>query len=385
EFWSVFVRDFSATYIRNHSPQEIEHKVLLGIPADMCFAIYSSMLNIPATVESHTYESLVRKAKLAKFEGGTKPDSDPADRIELSEVYWYCLKGNVHVASQVTGLLSPALIENFARILQLAEGISKHDALAILFKITERLATISKAGFKYKGSRCLEDFASEQFLHVTKQGINILAFFDTAFERFTEESMEKNILLNLFNMVLLEGPDYLLRLLCSAFERQKDRVLSLDGDALKEYIFSEEFFSAIDSETLEKSLNVDFPIIKYENEYSFMNSNSISGNDNEISNLQEANQELTLKLEGLKEKFVQLQITHEEIFGQNSEYASKLAHAREEKASLLIRKANLQQKYNQLTMQDNLSNTIKANKDISMENQNLEQQIEVMKKKVEAK
>lgn len=384
EFWIDFILNYGEAYMREHNVQEIEKKLIKGIPQELRGIAYLSILNVKAVVETHTYESLVKKAKLADFEEGGSLESKSTDYGELVQVYWYCLKGTIHSNSQITGPLSNELIENLARILLLVKGVSKSENLTILFTLAESFSHISQNEFCFKGSRCVEDLASEQFVHISKQGIDIVGFFNTVFEQVAEY-LNEEVILKVLDFIMIEGWDFLLRLVVCLFTEQKKKIFSLEGDELNEFLYSDKFFSKINLNTLERSVEVEIPIIKYENEFSLINANSISGNDNEISNLQECNQELTQKLDEVREKFAQLQKTHEEIFGQNSEYAKKLSEAREEKAFLSKRKEVLQEKYSQLTMQENLGNTIKANRDISAENHELELQIESLKKDVEAK
>ncbi|KAM9912081.1 hypothetical protein OXX69_002891 [Metschnikowia pulcherrima] len=385
DFWAKFVLESGDTYAEEDLPQKFELQLLSGIPANLRRAVYFRVLNIQLEMESHTYESLAKKAKLADFEGGVANSGpNPSQTHELIQVYDFCLNGSKNANTQASGILSPRLVNNLASVLSQVENIAKPEVLTIMFKLTELFSHVSKSEFSFKGSRAIEDLASETFVHVTKQGISISALFDTLLERILD-NVNGELRLHILDLVLFEGLDSLIRLICSLFVEKKDDIFGSDGDELNEYLYSEKFISGVSNETIKKSLEVQIPLIKYENEYSLINASSISGNDNEVSNLQETKHELNSKLKKLQGKFTQLQKTHEEISSQNAEYASKLSAARDEKEALISRKEALQQKYNQLTMQENLSNTIKANRDISAENQSLEEQIEMMRKKVEAK
>ena len=80
-----------------------------------------------------------------------------------------------------------------------------------------------------------------------------------------------------------------------------------------------------------------------------------------------------------------MQATHLEISNQSEEYTTNLNKAEAENKNLTKTEAELQEKYQQLTMAENLSNTIKANEEFSQRNEELEQQIVSLKKSVEEK
>ncbi|KAF8001476.1 hypothetical protein HF325_003977 [Metschnikowia pulcherrima] len=354
DFWAKFVLESGDTYSEDDLPQKIELQLLSGIPANLRCAVYFRVFNIQLEMESHMYESLAKKAKLADFEGGVANSGpNPSQTHELIQIYDFCLNGSKNANTQALGILSPRLVNNLASVLSQIENIAKPEVLTIMYKLTELFSHVSRSEFSFKGSRAIEDLASETFVHVTKQGISVSGLFDTLFERVLD-NVNGELRLLILDLVLFEGLDSLIRLIGSLFDEKKNDIFGFDGDELNEYLYSEKFISGVSNETIEKSLELQIPLIN-------------------------------LKLKKLQGKFMQLQKTHEEISSQNAEYASKLTAARDEKEALISRKEALQQKYNQLTMQENLSNTIKANRDISAENQSLEEQIETMRKKVEAK
>ena len=101
-------------------------------------------------------------------------------------------------------------------------------------------------------------------------------------------------------------------------------------------------------------------LIQYENEFYLINANSMSNNSNELTNLKEVNDELVVKINDLKRKIDSLQATHSEISDQSEQYTKDLSEAEIENQKLLKRQAELQEKYQNLTMAENLSNTIKS-------------------------
>lgn len=86
----------------------------------------------------------------------------------------------------------------------------------------------------------------------------------------------------------------------------------------------------------------------------------MNNNSNELTNLKEVNDELVVKINDLRRKIDSLQATHYEISDQSEQYTKDLSEAEIENQKLLKRQAELQEKYQNLTMAENLSNTIKA-------------------------
>lgn len=127
------------------------------------------------------------------------------------------------------------------------------------------------------------------------------------------------------------------------------------------------------------------PLITYENEYYLMEANSLSNNKNELRNLSEVHDDLLLKINNMKVQIEQLQSTHTEISQQSEEYNIDLTEAEVKRKALLEEKERLQKRYEHLTMKENLANTIKANEEFSQRNVELQQQLEALKKSIEEK
>merc|ERR1712110_1313953 len=135
---------------------------------------------------------------------------------------------------------------------------------------------------------------------------------------------------------------------------------------------------------LQKVLQLQPPLITYENEYYLMEANSLSNNKNELRNLSEVHDDL-LKINNMKVQIEQLQSTHTEISQQSEEYNIDLTEAEVKRKALLEEKERLQKRYEHLTMKENLANTIKANEEFSQRNVELQQQLEALKKSIEEK
>lgn len=161
--------------------------------------------------------------------------------------------------------------------------------------------------------------------------------------------------------------------------------MDLNGNELYSYIYSNEFLSDLHLATLEAALKIAPSFVKYENEYHLMSVNAISGNDSELTNLKETNEDLLLHLKDLKLKTESLSKTEAEIVTQLTEYTEKLKEAQEEKERLSKEEEELRAKYAQLTMNENLTNLVNANKDISNENAELEAQIAELEKQIATK
>lgn len=379
-FWPGLARDYSDEFIRSNQTREVERRVLHGMPDEIRAAVYMKTMQVKALMDSASYSSLGKRAKMASFEAGKELDAFGPELAELMQIFELCVAENASVALELSRRI-PGFIVGVAPLVRALEGVEDAEALALLLKFSALYTRLIKEEFSYKASRALEDVAHAQFVHITKQGIDlnrlVLRVLNDTFLLGESETLVRAL-----DLVVFEGFDFLIRVLCAKMQREKDAILALHGDELAKYILSDEFL-AVSQETLADSTRVELPLVKYENEFHLMYANNVSGNDNELTNLKETNHDLALRISDLTKKLEGLRKTHNEILIQSEEYTTKLDKAKLEREQLTQQRRELEEKYARLTMQENLSNTIKANKDISKMNAELELQISEMQAKVE--
>lgn len=385
--WDAIIRDYSDEFIRKNRINDVEKLILDGIPSNVRPLVYLKTMRVRNHIEPVSYQSVVKRANSAnrEKEGAVFPVSSlPEDVAELLQVYEYCVK-EVSSSAQEPDVTTIKFVGGVLPFLASLPGLSKPEVLALMFKFGALVNRASKSEFYYKCSRAVEDADSEVFLHIAKQGIDISELCKSIVLDLLSRSISKDVLLCVLDLIVFEGIDFLVRLTAALFDEHSVRIMASVNDELAGYIFSPEFLLSISTETIRKATETDISLIKYENEFHLMSANAISGNDNELSNLKDANEDLSLRINNLRQKIESLKKTQAEILTQSDEYTKKLQAALQEKKELTELAEELRYRYSHLTMNENLSNTIQANRDISTGNADLEAQIAVLKKKVEDK
>lgn len=380
--WRAIIRDYSDEFIRKNKIQDVEKAIIAGIPTSLRPLIYLKTMRVRNHMEESSYASVVKKAKLAEWENTSMPETSiPDDLAELMRVYDYCIR-EVTSTQQAADVTTKRFVSGIFPIVASLPGLSKPEMLALLFKFGAFINRTSKDEFYYKCSRALEDVESRVFLHIVKQGIDLNQLYKSVLRDLFSLEIDHEVLLRILDLIVFEGIDVLVRVTAALFNQHSARILEINNNDLSDLIFSDSFISSLTIETIRAATETEVPLIKYENEFHLISANAISGNDNELSNLKDANEDLLLRISDMKLKIENLKKTHAEILGQGNEYALKLLEAQQEKQKLILIAEELQAKYAHLTMKENLSNTIQANKDISSGNADLEAQIAVLERKV---
>lgn len=385
-FWNDVLLESGFQYFSQHEAEKIENALSAGIPAGVRAVYYLKVMQISAIMDPTMYNGFLKKAKLAHWEGSQIEWETYSEALRESlQVFHYC----------VLEILKPSSLENNHRTfrfiasvaLRLTEipELSKPEILAILIKFHALLNSLSKEEFCYKASRSLEDITSKLFGHIVKQGIDLSEFFKKVLLGTLVTDLSKEISNRIMDLLVLEGFDYLHRVIIALFQQEEKSIFALNGDALYEHVFSAEFTGNIQLGTLERALLVSPALVKYENEFSLLSVNAISGNECELANLKELHEDLQTQLHDMKRKTQLLSKTEAEIVEQSNELKAELKGAQLEKYALASQANKLRARYAQLTMNENLTNLVNANKEISAENKDLESRIALLEKDISAK
>lgn len=410
KYWIRYVEDYSNEFLRKENGiKELEENILKGIPDSIRALVYLKTLQVRFKLNpKEGFASLLTRAKHSnsnKDQFLEKLSLDNNSKEVLMVLNYYVndltnnnnstaldsipseeLKNENQVDSSAGSNKLPfnkSLI-HIAKYLSSVSAYSQEDVLYILLKFNKLFLNLIKDEFFYKVNRTLEEELPEEFKHIAVQGINLNIFYKSLVSNFFEDIWSQEECVKILDFVVFEGFDFILRLIVWAFSENKQKVGQLEGDDLLRFIHSREFLS---------DLALDFPgilsqepqIIKYENEFHLIHANSLNNNTNELTNLKEINEELLIKVNELKNGIDNLQTTYNEILGQSEQYTTELQKAKEENEDLSNVKEELQLKYENLTMKENLKNTIKANKDFSQRNKELEEQIEEVRSSIEKK
>lgn len=406
QFWHNLIEDYSNLYIRERRINDLDNHLVSGIPENLRSLVYLKTLQIRYKIHhKETYESLVTKARYAEInkeqEGlieSLKLDARLKDIIRVFNYYTnekapvkMNSSGSIDVntspgrENEATTHLPPnQFIISISKVVESIPNLSSEEMLYVLLKLNKLYSFLIKEELFYKINRTLEDYNSVLFKYISIQGINLESMYKKVLFTFFQDKFEPEKLLIILDFIVFHGFDFILRLLAWAFAENEDKIAELEGDELNEFINSNEFFSDLNFEILQV-LQQDPNVIKFENEYHLMTANSLNRNNNELMNLREVNDDLLIKINELNRQLENLRITHGEILGQSESYTVDLDRAVGEKLRLQTTRDTLQEKYEHLTMKENLKNTIKANEEFADRNRELEEQIAEIRASIEKK
>lgn len=381
QFWNRIIRDYSNQWIRRREVGKLETEILKGIPSGFRAPVYLKTLQVRYKFnQDNTFGELSKRS--SKFKEDILKLSDKQEIVELVLLVSNIM-GDVgtNVLSTKDAAVDRYLI-SLAELLSTVSELSEEKRLFILIKLCKLYLSVKQEELVYKINRSLED-KLESFKHITSQGINWSAYYKKIIPELFFGMFDLDVSLKILDLFVFEGIDFCLRLILRAFLQNDTKLASLSGDNLLTFLQSKEFFSG--SFNLREALELEPPLITYENEFYLMEANSLSNNKNELRNLSEVHDELLLKINNMKVQIEELQSTHTEISQQSEEYNVNLTEAEVKRKNLIEEKEKLQKKYEHLTMKENLANTIKANEEFSQRNRELQQQLEALKKSIEDK
>lgn len=397
EFFSELVTDYSNQIIRENRLDELEKHLVGGIPGPLRLLVYLKTLQVRFQADSTTYDALLAKARSSRGEKDVFIESlsaEPELKETLRVFNFYVNEAGSRSRPVSDGsyeakddqLPPNSFVIHVSQLASELPGVSREELLALLLKLNRLFAALVKDEFLYKANRCLEDLVPAVFMHATTQGINMTDFFKRVLFTFFGDQAERQLLHRVLDFLVVEGFDFLVRFLVAVFKKREQHILGLSGDEFAAYLSSVDLFLAlVAKEILPEALQALPNVIKYENEYHLLQANLLNGNHNELTNLKEVNDDLVIKIHELKQQLHSLKSTHTEILDQSGTFSSQLDDAQLAKKDLTAKRDDLQAVYEHLTMKENLQNTIKANKDFSARNAELETSIAEMKKHIEEK
>ncbi|KAI5967261.1 hypothetical protein CANMA_003081 [Candida margitis] len=382
QFWNEIIRDYSNQWIRRHEVEKLESEILKGIPSDYRSIVYLRTLQVRYKFNhGSSFGELLKRSHKYKDDIGKL--SDKQEVVDLTSLVLSIIEEQETNGRAMKDAALDRYLVRYAELLTVIPGLSEERRLFILIKFYKLYEVVKREEFMYKINRALEDKLGS-FKHIASQGINWSAYYKKVVPELIFGKFDLDVSLKILDLFVFEGFDFILRLLLWVFIKDDDKLASLSGDGLLTFLQSKEFFSESDL-NLRDVLELNPPLITYENEFYLMEANSLSNNKNELKNLTEVYDDLLLKINNMKVQIEELQSTHTEISQQSEEYNVNLTEAELERKKLIEEKEQLQKKYEHLTMKENLANTIKANEEFSQRNVELQQQLEALKKSIEDK
>ncbi|CAK7904581.1 hypothetical protein CAAN3_07S04082 [[Candida] anglica] len=409
KFWISYLEDTSnANLVRNGKINLLEQYISNGIPQHLRGLIYLKTLQVRYKLTKENYNNLLKKAlnspkvkdQNSYFEALSVDQSlndnlkiftyITSDLISTNSSRLEAINSETSLSCnyESTSHLPPnGFVVNVGKLLQKLPNLEIEDGLFLLLKFNKIYLNLIKDEFFYKANRSLEQISPKIFLHISKQGIDLNHMYKKTLGKFFEGFMEQDVLIKLLDFVLFEGFDFIIRFYVSIFAKNGDKLMKLDGDNLQDFINGDELFKYINTEEFqfEDVLKNQPDLIKYENEYHLLHANSLNHNNNELANLKEVNEDLNVKILDLKKQLENLKTTHSEIIDQSTSYTQQLNEAQDEKLELNSMRDKLKLQYENLSMKENVKNTIRANKEFSIRNSELEEQIDQIKGNISRK
>lgn len=385
---------------------QLMKQLVAGLPEAIRGIVYLKLFNVRYQLTKDRYQNLLKKSQLAEINSKPEVIKDHKIRDAVFVFNYYItevLSSNINkldiinnntgndseiISSNITEL-SVQLIKRFGQVLDCIESTTDHLQLEEIFyiflKLNKLISNWNLSELIYEINRALEDFIPQSFVHISKQGIQVSQLIKQEIHDFFPHLPAK-VLIKILDMIVFYGFAVFCQVFVYLFQQNSDKINSLDGDQLAEFLFSQEFYQAIDGDKLFESITEIEPcIIKYENEYYLIYMNSLNNNNNELINAKEINEELNKTITQLTSEIDNLSSTHDEILSQQATFEQDISKNQMINDELTEKHSQLQAKFNQLTMKDNLTNTIKANKEFSDGNAELQAQIDQLKESVRVK
>jgi hypothetical protein len=390
KFWYEWLVRFPA-YIHDRQFETLESHLVRGIPNELRPLVYYKLLQIRYSFHNESFDELLNRAKSTDTTAVDQlgVDSGVKDVLRVFSYYEKEILSDKYdpkddsTEYDLKGTTSQCFVFSVGKVLGQIPGLQNEQLLFVLLKLNRMFVNLIKGEFFYKVSRSLEDSHPEIFAHIGKQGINMNMVYKKIVYTFFDEGIDLKYLLIILDFVIFEGFDFILRVLVWSLQRNKEKIMELQGNDLNEFLYGENLVT--EPIIFEEVLKIEPPIIKYENEFHLIHANSLNNNNNELANLREANEDLLLRIKHLEHDMADLETTHKEILEQGETFKQQLSAAQDENQTLTATRDQLQAKYENLSMKQNLSNTIKANQVFATRNQELQKQIDGLKSEIAKK
>lgn len=394
-FWAQYLRGQPAEHA-----EEVEAALLAGIPSAYKGLVYLKTLDVKYQLSRERYNNMLNKSRFAelpfgdlveaagavteKTEAGAGADSSAI--VNALNVVNYYVHVIVDPNSQKLDLINSSNELNsnesadvFPYVVLAARALAgvlllEIELVYVLLKVYKMLLHVNFEELYYEISRAIEDLVPQAFETVVLQGIRMTEVLPQQVKAVLSLGR-----IDVLELMLFQGLGCLTRVFVQLYSNQE---MPKDGSELALLLTSGEF---VESLSIEKAVTYEPDIIKYENEYYLININLLSNNSYELMNSLEINKQLQHKITELNGEIDNLKTTHEEIIQQSQEYEQEITEKEKVNQQLEKEHLELKTKFERLTMKDNLDNTIQANREFCRRNEELEQQIEGLRKAIEEK
>ncbi|KAL7665751.1 Rab-GAP TBC domain-containing protein [[Candida] zeylanoides] len=376
-FWTHYLRN-SDELLRTRQVGALEAQLARGIPSSLRGAVYARTMQVRHKFSQRdSFDALVKKAngEAAQAFSDSVGGLDSSLRDVLRAVHYYLTAKSEGAAAGPS-----AAIARIAKVVRDHSEADNETLFFLLLKFHRLFGSLKRDEFVYKVMRSLELTADTEaaFLHLSKQGINLQPVLKRAVTVFFASP---ELTVQTLDFVVFEGFDFVIRVLVSVFASLAPQ-LSGGADEDNELLHSRLLTAPTDFGYV---LSFAPDLIKFENEFHLLHANSLNNNNNELINLQEVNDELAAKIEGLRVQIRDLNETHNEIIEQSRAYQSQLEAALRQRDEATRQRDALRDKYAHLSMKENVRNTTQANEDFAKRSADLEAQIAQLKSSMEQK
>lgn len=376
-FWAQYLKGNPLDYA-----DVVENHLLQGIPEKYKGLVYLKTLDVKYQLSKERYNNMLNKSSFAQLPFGEEMKEIEAISVKnaLNVVNYYLHEivseqsQKLQVMNSTNELNNNGPAEVFPYVILAAKAVAEVllleiEMVYVFLKMYKMLVNVNFKELFYEISRSIEDLEPEKFGQIVKQGILVT---DIVAKQVKELMSLGRV--ELFELMLFQGVGSLTRVFVQLY---KAFILPEDGDNLAQSLLKPLFVERL---SISESVKYEPDLIKYENEYYLLNVNLLTNNNYELLNSLEINQQLQKQIKALTVEIDNLKTTHEEIIQQSQEYEQEIVEKEKQHSELVAEHEELKLRFDRLTMKDNLDNTIQANREFGLRNQELEQQIEAMKK-----
>ncbi|KAK9474311.1 rab-GTPase-TBC domain-containing protein [Dipodascopsis tothii] len=416
DFWAAVVADYAT--IARTKPSELTRAVQNGLPPPLRGTIWQLMGASKSPLLEEIYASLLAEA--SPHEKGIRRDlsrtsfaKNASEEALFNVIKAYSLwdpeVGYIQGMAFITVPLLLCMREEEAFGLLVA--LMRSYALRDLY-LPEMPGLHIKL---YQFDRILEDTLPSVYVHLARQGVLSSMYASQWFLTFFAYKFPLPMVLRIFDIVVAEGLEAILRFGIALMRRNADAIMQLDFDALLHFLKDRLFDVYLDGEQtvqhkaglLSRTQSSTEPVYrvnefvadaysvkilpatlkKYETEYSELHRVERERIE-EVENLRTANGQLTLQIRRLEASMATLNREHIEVANEMVQGKVELAKLRDENEDM---KAELEQLRQEVAAQPNeLESKYKAEMDQIMQrnleimnmNQTLEDQIASLEKQL---
>lgn len=341
EFWAMVVGDYDN--VARNQPQRLKNAIQAGFPAKIRGLLWQVISSSKSTALEQLYEELI-KTKDAPYAAAISKDLDRTpmaksvdhDALERLLTAYSVFDPEVGYTQGMAFIAVPLLLE-----------LSETEAFTLFVQLMKNydfrsvfMADMPGLHLKlYQFDRMLEDTLESVHTHLRREGVQSSMYASQWFLTMFAYRFPPSLVTRIFDIVIAEGMEALLRFAYSLMQATATKILQLNGldellPFLKEKIFDR--FTGNENELVRLASNVELlpqMMSKYELEYLELNRLEKERME-QMDTLRATNARLTLQNKQLESSLEALNMEHIQIANKMVNNSMELALLRDENHDL---------------------------------------------------